>query len=168
MHPDYQAAVLAAHAEDTERTETFSVMWPDAPHRVLRSCIEAAQRAVGDTVGIVSLGGRQMPVPRLDPQTPIRATGDIAAMPLYAGHGVSVVRQIRPAAEIVDELVDGAARLLARRHPAGGLTCPSRRTRRDEPAIRAGTAPGVSTRPDNSGRSRDQGPMAPHSKEIWE
>lgn len=122
IHPDYQAAVLAANPEDAELTDAFSVMWPDAPHRVLRSSIAAAEAATGDTVGSVTLGGSELPVPRLGPQAPIRtATGDIAAMPLYAGHGVGAVREVRPAADIVHELTDGATRLLGRYVGRGGV-----------------------------------------------
>jgi nitronate monooxygenase len=111
VHPDYQAALLAG--TDTVRTGTFSTMWPHAPHRVLPSCIDAARRAPADTVGTVDLGGQLMPIPRLGPQAPTRATtGDIAAMPLYAGQGVAAVTEVRPAADVVAELVSGAARLL--------------------------------------------------------
>ena len=41
-HPEYVAALIAAEAQDTVYTEAFSVGWPDAPHRVLRSSITAA------------------------------------------------------------------------------------------------------------------------------
>lgn len=121
VHPAYRAAVLAANPEDTELTETFSVQWPHAPHRVLRSSIAAARAATGDTAGAVVLGGTELPVPRLGPQAPTRATtGDIAAMALYAGQGVGAVREVRPAAEIVRELTDGAARLLGRQRDRAG------------------------------------------------
>lgn len=114
IHPDYQAAVLTARADDTELTEAFAVMWPDAPHRVLRSCITAARQATGDTVGMVTLGGQELPIPRLSPLAAIRTTtGRIDAMPLYAGTGVDAVQHVQPAADIVRELTDGAARLLA-------------------------------------------------------
>jgi nitronate monooxygenase len=114
VHPDYRDALLVARAEDAVLTETFSTGWPDAPHRVLRSCIDAALALTGDTVGAVTFGDQQLPIPRLGPQVPVRATtGEIAAMPLYAGQGVGAVTEIRPAADIVRELVDGGARLLA-------------------------------------------------------
>lgn len=114
VHPDYRDALLAARAEDTVLTETFSAAWPNAPHRVLRSCIDAALNLTADTVGAVAFGGRQLPLPRLSPQTPVRATtGHIPAMPHYAGQGVGAVTEIRPAAEIVRELTEGAAQLLA-------------------------------------------------------
>jgi nitronate monooxygenase len=115
VHPDYRDALLVAGAEDSVLTETFSTLWPNAPHRVLRSCIDAALILSGDTVGAVTLGDQQLPIPRLGPQAPIRATtGDIPAMPLYAGQGVGAVTKIRGAAEIVRELADGATRLLAK------------------------------------------------------
>jgi nitronate monooxygenase len=114
VHPAYRDALLRAVAADTELTETFSTLWPDAPHRVLRSCITTARAHTADPVGTVVLGGREGPVPRLGPMAPISATtGDIAAMALYAGQGVDAVGKVQPAAEIVTELTDGARRLLA-------------------------------------------------------
>jgi nitronate monooxygenase len=41
-HPTYVAALIAASAEDTVYTEAFS-RGRAAPHRVLRSCIAAAE-----------------------------------------------------------------------------------------------------------------------------
>ncbi|MET0502843.1 MAG: nitronate monooxygenase [Candidatus Binatia bacterium] len=112
-HPAYVDALIRARAEDTVLTETFSVGWPDAPHRVLRSCVEAAENFTGDMVGQSARGGATYPVPRFAPNAPKRATvGDIAAMALYAGESVDAVRRIQPAAEIVRELSEGAERLL--------------------------------------------------------
>jgi NAD(P)H-dependent flavin oxidoreductase YrpB (nitropropane dioxygenase family) len=112
-HPAYVDALIRARAEDTELTETFSLGWPDAPHRVLRSCVEAAESFRGDVVGQGAIGGATYPVPRFAPPTSNRATiGDIAAMALYAGESVDAVRRIQPAAEIVQELSEGAERLL--------------------------------------------------------
>ena len=48
-HPTYVSLLMAANAEDTVYTETFSLTW-DAPHRVLRSCVEAAKRFDCDIV----------------------------------------------------------------------------------------------------------------------
>jgi nitronate monooxygenase len=50
-HPLYVAALIAATADDTLLTETFSTDWPDAPHRVLRSCVEAAITSQAVPVG---------------------------------------------------------------------------------------------------------------------
>jgi len=51
-HPVYLKAVLAAGAGDTVLTEAFEVLWPNAPHRVLRSSVSAAAgiaRSICDT-----------------------------------------------------------------------------------------------------------------------
>ena len=43
VHPTYARAVVDATARDSVYTEAFSVGWPNAPHRVLRSSLEAAE-----------------------------------------------------------------------------------------------------------------------------
>ena len=88
-HPAYLEALIHARAEDTVLTETFSVGWPDAPHRVLRSCMEAVKSFPGEMVGEGAIGGQKYSVPRFAGPTPNRATvGEIGAMALYAGHSV--------------------------------------------------------------------------------
>lgn len=110
-HPDYIAALIAARASDTCLTEAFSVMWPDAPHRVLRSSIAAAEASSADVVGETRIGDRTMPVPRFSVVCPSKeTTGDIAAMALYAGTSVADVREVEPAAAIVRELLAGLER----------------------------------------------------------
>lgn len=114
-HPDYIAALLAADGDDTVRTETFSVTWPDAPHRVLRSCVDAARALDSDVVGELHVDGQVVPLPTFLPLPPTRTTtGHIDAMALYAGQGVGLVTKVEAAADIVRELVDGAAALLGR------------------------------------------------------
>jgi hypothetical protein len=86
-------------------TEAFSADWPDAPHRVLRSCIEAANAATDDVVATLGVGPDAWPVRRLSTMPPVKdAHGNIAAMPHYAGTSVQHVRRRQPAAEIVAEL----------------------------------------------------------------
>jgi nitronate monooxygenase len=112
-HPAYAAALIESGPEDTVLTEAFSVMWPNAPHRVLRSCVEAANSAEDEIVGEIELAGEKLPVPRLSVPSPTRAaTGTVEAMALYAGQSVGAVERVEPAAEIVKEIVDGAERLL--------------------------------------------------------
>lgn len=108
-HPAYlQALVDAASGEDTVVTTAFSVGWPDAPHRVLRSALDAAERFEGEVVGhSVTAKGREA-VPRFDVSTPRRhMDGEIAAMALYAGMAVGDVHDVAPAADVVRELVSG-------------------------------------------------------------
>jgi NAD(P)H-dependent flavin oxidoreductase YrpB (nitropropane dioxygenase family) len=114
-HPEYVKKVLAANAEDTVLTEAFSVMWPNAPHRVLRSSIEAAQKLDDDIIGEIAFAGMKMPIPRLSVISPTKdTTGAIEAMALYAGESVTNVTRVQPAAEIVREISEGAERLLAK------------------------------------------------------
>jgi nitronate monooxygenase len=112
-HPLYVDALLRASADDTVLTTAFSGMWPDAPHRVLRSCVEAAQDVAGEVVAEMSLGATRIPVPKLSVPSPTRdASGAVAAMALYAGESVGAVTEIAPAGEVVRELAEGAERLL--------------------------------------------------------
>ena len=112
-HPRYVEALLRATSEDTVLTEAFSVMWPHAPHRVLRACVEAAEGTTDAIVGETDWGGRTMPIPRLAVVAPTAQTrGAIDAMALYAGESVGAVRRVQPAADIVRELDEGAQRLL--------------------------------------------------------
>ena len=114
-HPRYVALLLRARATDTALTTTFSTGWPDAPHRVLRSCVEAAQAFRGDIVGEQHLDSSTTPIPRFAPPPPGGiTTGEIDAMALYAGQSVGMVGDVKPAAAIVAELADGAERLLRR------------------------------------------------------
>jgi NAD(P)H-dependent flavin oxidoreductase YrpB (nitropropane dioxygenase family) len=112
-HPAYVEALLQASAADTLVTTAFSVMWPDAPHRVLRSCVEEAEAMKDDVVGEMSIGATRMPVPRFSVPSPSRdTTGTIEAMALYAGESVGAVNAVISAREVVRELADGAERLL--------------------------------------------------------
>jgi nitronate monooxygenase len=109
------AALLAADGEATVLTEAFAVGWPNAPHRVLRSALQAAEAFQGEVVGVLHAGPQPQPLPRLSARTPSReVTGTVAAMALYAGQGVGQVTQVTPAAQVVAELAQGAERLLRR------------------------------------------------------
>jgi NAD(P)H-dependent flavin oxidoreductase YrpB (nitropropane dioxygenase family) len=116
VHPRYRELLFAARAEDTVLTEAFSVGWPDAPHRVLRSALAAAQALRHDVAGTLPTAGGPVPIPRLGVISPTRETsGSIEAMSLYAGEGVGALRRLEPAAEIVDAIASGAEALLASR-----------------------------------------------------
>jgi NAD(P)H-dependent flavin oxidoreductase YrpB (nitropropane dioxygenase family) len=105
-HPGYIDALVAASSEDSVLTEAFGIGWPDAPHRVLQSAIDAAAAAPDDVVGqTVPAGGTPIPMPRFGVSSPTRdTTGDISAMALYAGRSVGSVDRVMSAAEVVTEL----------------------------------------------------------------
>jgi NAD(P)H-dependent flavin oxidoreductase YrpB (nitropropane dioxygenase family) len=108
-HPAYIDALVAAKSGDeTVLTTAFSGGWPDAPHRVLRSAVEAADAYDGEVVGHVQHQEMRDPMPRYAATTPtVDVDGDIGAMALYAGMGVGAVGTVQPAAAIVAELVSG-------------------------------------------------------------
>jgi nitronate monooxygenase len=101
-HPHYIARLIAATAQDTVITEAFGANWPNAPHRVLRTAVTAAERC-GD--GPVAVAGSQK-IGRFHSMPPTRhVRGEIAAMALYAGQSVDAVTAVMPARDIVGELI---------------------------------------------------------------
>jgi enoyl-[acyl-carrier protein] reductase II len=113
FHPAYKAALVAARPGDTVLTGAFAELWPDAPHRVLRSAIDAARAHPGPVVGTMSAGAERIDVPRFAGFAPVAdAEGDIAAMALFAGEGVGEIAEILPAGEIVRDFATRAAALL--------------------------------------------------------
>lgn len=116
-HPTYVAALIGARAQDTVYTEVFSVGWPDAPHRVLRASLDAAQRMKNDIIGerVNRYTGTKSPIRRFEVGTATtETTGAIEAMPQWAGESVSGVQRVQKAAEIVRELAEEAEALLRR------------------------------------------------------
>lgn len=116
VHPIYAQALLDASARDSVYTEAFSVGWPNAPHRVLRSSLEAAEAFQGDIVGQKEhIDGGLIPWERFGSGVATRgSTGAIEAMPLWAGESVGGVTRIQPAAAILGELIDETERLVQR------------------------------------------------------
>src|SRR5689334_13753410 len=114
-HPEYVKAVIAASAQDTVYSDAYSVGWA-APGRVLRSSIEAANALKDGIVGEgLQYNGEHFPVPRFSPlMVTAQTTGEIKAMPFWAGESVDGVKGVQSAAEIIHELADGAEQLLRR------------------------------------------------------
>jgi NAD(P)H-dependent flavin oxidoreductase YrpB (nitropropane dioxygenase family) len=125
-HPLYQERLLQASEKDTVRTILFGHGWPNAPHRVLRTAFveewqgqeSRAQESRPDepVIGSLSLGGHEFPLLQFMGIPPNTATsGDIDKMALYAGQGVGLVREIKPAADVVRELVRETEDVIAKR-----------------------------------------------------
>ena len=90
-------------------------MWPDAPHRVLKKSLETAENCSDGIVGQATLYTEQIDIPRFSVMCPfVGTTGNIEAMAQYAGQSVGSVDSVKPAADIVAELVEGAEQLLSR------------------------------------------------------
>jgi NAD(P)H-dependent flavin oxidoreductase YrpB (nitropropane dioxygenase family) len=122
-HPRYVEALIASRPSDTVRSDTFALDYPGAPHRALRSSVDAAQAFQGDVVGefVDPTGGARVPVRRFQKLTITRhMSGAIEAMPHWAGESVRGVTRVQPAAEIVRELAGEAEHLLCRWGPQDG------------------------------------------------
>lgn len=120
----YKERVVRSKAEDTVYTFLFDVGWPDAAHRVLRNkaidAWEAAGRPItgrrpgeGDAIGTMTLAGTTVEVPRYAVFPPMPGfTGDIEQAALYAGESCSLINDIKPAAQIVRDLVGEAEEVI--------------------------------------------------------
>lgn len=127
VHPAYKERVISSNASETVLTpDLFDADWPGAPHRTLRNRIheewEAAGRPPsGKKPGQGTAIGRNRSssgeIEDWQRYTCGTATpefdGDIEYAPLWAGESVSVVNDIKPAGEIVKDLVRDAADTLA-------------------------------------------------------
>jgi NAD(P)H-dependent flavin oxidoreductase YrpB (nitropropane dioxygenase family) len=125
-HPLYKQRLLEADEGSTVRTVLFGHGWPNAPHRTLRTAFVEqwlGHEALGQesrpdepVVGQTVIGGQAMSVLRFVSMPPNdEASGDIDAMALLAGQGVGLVCEIKPAGQIVHELVEEARQIIAQR-----------------------------------------------------
>jgi nitronate monooxygenase len=125
-HPQYKEQILRSTETDTVRTTLFGFGWPNAPHRALRTGFvqewlgnEArGQESRGDEpkIGETMIGGQAMPILRFMGFPPnCDAKGNIDSMALVAGEGVGLVRAVKPAGEIVHELVVEAREIISQR-----------------------------------------------------
>jgi nitronate monooxygenase len=125
-HPAYKRRVVESTASDTVLSELFDVWWPNAPHRTLRNKTvseweTAGRPPTGSRPGEgTSIGHRRMgsgaigewPRYAIGVATP-DFDGDIDYAPLWAGESCSVVNDIKPAAQVVRDLVAEAQIALA-------------------------------------------------------
>ncbi len=115
LHPAYRDAVIAASGADSVLTDEFREGWPDpqASARVLGQSLVAAREFAGDIVGELQFGDHTYPVPRFGFIPPLpEFTGDVAALPMYAGESVRFVTRVEPAASIVRDITESAMSLL--------------------------------------------------------
>jgi NAD(P)H-dependent flavin oxidoreductase YrpB (nitropropane dioxygenase family) len=120
----YKERVVRSKAEDTVYTFLFDIGWPDAAHRVLRNKAINEWEAVGrpatgqrpgegKILGTMTLAGTTVEVPKYAVFPPMPGfTGDMEDTALYAGESCSLVNDIKPAAQIVREVVHEAEAVL--------------------------------------------------------
>lgn len=122
---EYKERVVKGKAEDTIYTLLFDIGWPDAAHRVLRNkateeweaagCPASGQRpGEGSVIGTMLMAGTTVEVQKYDSSPPMPGfEGDMEYTALYAGESCSLVNDIKPAAQIVRDLVHEAEEVIA-------------------------------------------------------
>jgi nitronate monooxygenase len=120
----YKERIVASTCADTVYLELFDFDWPNAPHRVIRneavSEWEAAGRppagqrpGEGTFIGRRTRAGETQEIPRY---TPFMVTpefdGGLELVPLWAGQSCSLVKDIKPAAQIVHDVVHEAEQII--------------------------------------------------------
>jgi NAD(P)H-dependent flavin oxidoreductase YrpB (nitropropane dioxygenase family) len=121
-HPQYKERVVAAGVEDTARHLIFGPEFPDASTRGLRNRIvrewerrddpppyKVAPESGLPVVGQARFYGQEFPMKRFSgfPPTP-EFTGDLEEMSLLAGESVGQTKRLMNAADIIDEMMNGA------------------------------------------------------------
>ena len=125
-HPIYKEKLLQSDESDTLYSHLFDVGWPDAGLRTLRNSTVAMWEAAGRPASgqrpgegdAVATRDNGRPFVRYSTGTATSATtGDIEALPLWAGQGVGLATRIQPAGEIVREIAQEAEQALSRLAP---------------------------------------------------
>jgi nitronate monooxygenase len=108
-HDLYVQRLIAGSAADTVLTERFDVGWPNAPVRVLASSLAAAEAAPDGSVAVMTAAdGSVVELPRFTTTPPTHATtGNLDALPLYAGTSIDSVHARQTAADVMHELIEG-------------------------------------------------------------
>ena len=121
---EYKQRIVESQAEDTVYTTLFDIGWPDAAHRVLRNTAmnewEAAGRPAsgqrpgeGSVVGTMPMAGTTADIPKYGIFPPMPGfTGDMEQTALYAGESCRLINDIKPAGQIVQDIVHEAEAVL--------------------------------------------------------
>lgn len=131
-HAGYKKALERADEGDSVLTDEFDIGWPSAPHRVLRSALEAARAHDPTTpVALLEHSGIRTTVPlwAVTPPSTI-ISGDVEAMALYAGTGVGAIHTAEAAvADVVAELAGVDLTACSHGHAIGASSAADQRCR---------------------------------------
>lgn len=121
-HPEYKQRVVGAGVEDIVRTVIFGPEWPDQPMSVIRNRVVAEWEKADRTppppdppqvIGRTQLAGQEYPMPKFSAILPTPETsGDFEEMCLAAGESAGLVREIKPAGEIVRQMMQEAEEII--------------------------------------------------------
>jgi nitronate monooxygenase len=115
-HPLYKQRLIGAGATDTVVTTRYSLGWPGAVHRVLRTRVTDAEEPLpARFCGSVDVGGTRVPIPIGSVAVPTASTvGAVEDMAQYAGQGCELIDSVQPAAFIIKTIMAEAEATLAR------------------------------------------------------
>lgn len=127
-HDEYKRRVVSAAETDTELTTLFGPEWPGQRTRSIRNRVVeewagreaevSSEGYAGESIGTTVLGGQEVPMPKFSVLLPTPETdGDFEEMCLLAGQSAGLVKDLKPAAELVDQMISEAEEIIARRLP---------------------------------------------------
>eukprot|EP00271_Cylindrocystis_brebissonii_P008696 TRINITY_DN23175_c0_g1_i1.p1 TRINITY_DN23175_c0_g1~~TRINITY_DN23175_c0_g1_i1.p1 ORF type:complete len:348 (+),score=46.84 TRINITY_DN23175_c0_g1_i1:328-1371(+) len=118
VHPLYKEKIVNAAVDGTQYTNIFGrARWPGAPHRCLKTdfvdewhprAAEVKDESEGGlpTIGQSTIHNKEVEIKRFSGTAPNASTeGAIDNMPLYAGQSAGLVREIQPAAVVIQDIV---------------------------------------------------------------
>ena len=115
VEPVYQQIIAEASENDTIYTKRlFNIGWDNAPHRVIKnSTVEEWENAGKPTVGkrpneneIIAHKPDGIPIVRYSDEGPIAGTtGSLEQLALYAGQTAGLLSIVKPASELIAELI---------------------------------------------------------------
>jgi nitronate monooxygenase len=107
-HDYHKQRIVQATSEDTIHTTLFHINWPDnAPVRVIQNSVTRGEH---DSSRIIIGREDERPIYLFSTDSPLQETeGDLEAMALYAGQGVSTINEIVPARQRIEDLLRQAA-----------------------------------------------------------
>ncbi|NHN60899.1 MULTISPECIES: nitronate monooxygenase family protein [Halorussus] len=123
VHDRYRERVVDAAETDTYYGTLFDEGWPDAPHRVLRNAtVDDWEAAGGPPRGerpgegeVVAEGPDGDPVERYEDSLALPGTtGDVEALPLYAGQSAGLAEEVVSAEDLTAELAAETRAALSR------------------------------------------------------
>lgn len=120
-HDYHKQRIVDAEAGDTVHTDLFAINWPkDSPVRVLKNSVveEAGDKLWGhdpDAMPREAIADDNgAPMHKWDTNSPLRTTtGNLEAMALYSGTGCGEITAVRPAAEILGDMMRDATATLS-------------------------------------------------------
>ena len=121
-HDYHKRRIVEASSEDTVYSDVFAIGWPPhSPGRTIRNSVtdlyadDLMHHGPDDFPREVIAREGDSPVFRFSTSSPLRnTTGDIEGLALYAGQVAGSIERIRPAAEVIEAMVDDARNVLQR------------------------------------------------------